>query len=279
MIDLHTHTTASDGTYTPEDLVALAHELGISHLAITDHDSVQAIAPAREACKKLGITLIPAIELSVRYRDRPMDILGYGIQPDHPRLTEALATQIERRNRRIPLMLKRLEERGLNLTEADVREAAQGQVIGRPHIARALVDKGVVDSIAEAFEKYLGRGRSGYVPKEVLAPIDAIQLIKKTGGLAVLAHPTYLRFDGDEFEVMLGELIEAGLEGIEVYYSQHTQEEVEAYEQAAKRHGLLATGGSDFHGANKPHIRLGIGPMGQPLHEELALNLLDRVAS
>lgn len=274
MIELHCHTTASDGTYTPERLVEHAFELGITHLAITDHDSTAALDPAARACADRGIRLIPGVELSTSYKGRPMDILGYGFDPDAPVLKRALADMIDKRNARTPKIVARLQEEGVPIALEDVLQAASGDAVGRPHIARALVNRGVVASVQEAFERYIGRGCPAYVPKEVFQPGEAIGVIREAGGIAVLAHPRFLKFTEGEFEALLDFLTGAGLGGIEAYYSQHSREEAERFAAAAAKRGLVATGGSDFHGENKPDIPLGIGPEGQPLPERIAEELI-----
>jgi len=277
VIELHCHTTASDGTLTPAELVEVAASLGITHLAVTDHDTTAAIEEARRSCDEVGITLIPAVEVSASYQGRPIDLLGYGIDPRNPRLVSALAGMVKRRAARLGAILARLRSAGIDLEEEEVTQLAAGGVVGRPHIAQALVRRGVVSSVAEAFERYLARGRPGYVPKENFTPEEAIALITGAGGIACLAHPCYLKLDDDQFSSLLDRLIAAGLAGLEVYYSQHTAEDVERFGRFAARRGLLATGGSDFHGATKPHIRLGIGPLGEPLPDALAHQLLARL--
>ena len=275
MIDLHCHTTASDGTLTPHELVELAAARGFTHLAITDHDSVAGTKAAAPLCRTAGILLIPAVELSTEYEGQPVDILGYGIDPDAPVLGSALRAMVTARAERLPRMIERLRGAGIDITREEVERFAEGGVVGRPHLARALVERGVVANVSEAFERYIGRGRVGYEPKEVLTPEQAIAVVKDAGGIAVLAHPCYLKLDDAEFDRMLDRLTAAGLAGIEVYYSQHTPDHVQRFEACARERRLLATGGSDFHGASKPHIALGDGPGGRPLPAELAAALLD----
>lgn len=278
MIDLHCHTLASDGTQTPAQLVGLAHQLGFTHLAITDHDSVASVREAQGCGEACGIKVIPAVELSARYQGQPMDILGYGINPESPQLTRALRKMVARRNDRTPKIIDRLVEHGIEISLDDVLASAGGEVIGRPHVARALVNRGVVGSIQEAFERHIGRGRYGYVAKEVFTLEEAVHVIQKSGGIAVLAHPRYLHLSIEEFERMMDVLVGAGLSGIEVYYSQHSCSQVERFAAAAERRNLLATGGSDYHGETKPHINLGMGPGGKPVPERLAHDLLSFIA-
>ncbi len=277
MIELHCHTTASDGTFTPQELVAHAVELGMTHLAITDHDSVAGVIAAQPLCRAASIRLIPAIELSTRYQEQPVDVLGYGIDPDSKALRSTLQRTVTARNERMPRMVERLRAAGVAIELEDVLRQAPGGVVGRPHVAHALVEKGIVADVQEAFTKYLARGKAGYVPKEVLSPEEAVGVIQSAGGIAVLAHPCYLKLATEEFGHFLDRLIAAGLTGLEVYYSQHTSADVDRFSQWARQRSLVSTGGSDFHGTNKPHIKLGLGPEGEPLSDRLAEELLDAI--
>lgn len=278
MIDLHCHTTASDGTLSPEAVVAHAAKSKISHLAITDHDTTRGVLEAQAAARAYDVHLIPAIELSASVAGQPMDLLGYGIDPRHPPLLAALDEMVRRRKERIAAMIERLNAQGVALDQEQVFVHARGGVIGRPHIARALVERGHAASVAEAFERYLKRGRAAYVPKESFSPEEAVGLIVDAGGLPVLAHPGYLKMDDEALGGLLDRLVAAGLGGIEVYYSQHTPQDVARFKRMARERDLVATGGSDFHGATKPHIQLGRGPQGEPLPRQLAENLLAALA-
>lgn len=246
-------------------------------MAITDHDTVDGVVRAAPLCRERGIVLIPAIELSSTYHGRSMDLLGYGIDPTHPGLVQALDSAVRERRMRIPKMIARLRAQGIELSEEDVYALAPNGVVGRPHVALALVNRGAAADVADAFERYLVRGKAGFVPKENLPPEKAIQLINSAGGLAVLAHPRYLKMTEAELNEALDRLMAAGLAGLEVYYSQHTAADVQLYDRIAQERGLLVTGGSDFHGQNKPHIPLGAGPKGKPLPRELAENLLEAI--
>lgn len=274
MIDLHVHTTASDGSYSPLEVVQLAARMNLTHLAITDHDTVAAVEETARHCDVYGITLIPAIELSSIYHGVSVDILGYGIDPTSPMLLNTLKRLAITRQERIAHMVKRLQEAGFPIELSDVQQAAADGVWGRPHIARALVNLGLVDTIKEAFERYIGKGKPAYIPKESLSSYDAIGLIAQVGGIAVLAHPRFLKMGEDDFQSMLRDLVGTGLGGIEVYYSQHSLEDVRRYEGLAKAFGLIVTGGSDFHGKNKPDIALGEGPLGQPIEARIATDLI-----
>lgn len=249
----------------------------MTHLAITDHDTTAGLAEAGRACAEASIQLIPAIELSTRFEGSSVDILGYGIDPECKTLQDVLGKLIEARRARIPQMLARLQEIGIDIEPGDIARWSAGGVIGRPHIAQALVAKGVVDDVAEAFGKYIGKGRPGYVAKEVLSVEEAIGVIRAAGGIAVLAHPGFVSLPPQRFEAMLNIMVDAGLAGIEVFYSQHGADDVARYSTYAKQRRLLATGGSDFHGSAKPHIELGLGPEGKPLPTKLAFDLIQAI--
>jgi len=257
-IDLHTHTTASDGTLTPRELVSLAVEIGLSAIAITDHDTVGGVEEALSEGRKLGLEVIPGIEISAEF-EREMHILGYYIDYCSPILQESLQRLQEFRKRRNPQIVEKLRQLGFLITIEEVEREAGGEIIGRPHIAKALVRKGYVKSIQEAFEYYLSDGKPAYIKKEKLTPQEAIQTILTAGGLPVLAHPKYLALNQDRLGKLIDQLVQWGLKGIEVYYSAHSVGETRRYLALAKKYELLVSGGSDFHGINKPDIRLGRG--------------------
>jgi predicted metal-dependent phosphoesterase TrpH len=270
VIDLHAHTTASDGSLTPTELVALARERGLRALGVTDHDTVGGVEEAVAAGHLAGVEVVPGIELSVDYPHGQFHLLGYFIDPRSAVLSDRLTALQENRRTRNTRMLERLQALGLPLTLEDVVREAGGGQIGRPHMALALVRQGVVASTQEAFDRYLADGRPGHVPKLKLPPEEAIPLIHAAGGRAVLAHPYSLRFpDTAAFDVEIARLREAGLDGLEAYYSQHTPEQTARFLALAARVGLLVTGGSDFHGRSKPHVHLGVVHDGQALPDEL----------
>lgn len=270
-IDLHTHTTASDGTFTPSEVVRLAVELGIKALAITDHDTIDGIEEALLEGSKLGLEIIPGIEISVDFV-KEMHILGYFIDLNCLSLKATLDKLQDFRRKRNPLIVQRLQKLGFNITLQEVLETAGGESVGRPHIGKVLMDKGYVKSISEAFEKYLAVGKPAYLEKEKLSPKEAIGIIIKAGGIPVLAHPKFLQLD----EVSLGEILlyltNLGLKGIEAYYSTHSLEETKQYLRLAEKYNLAVSGGSDFHGSNKPEIILGRGTEGLPLDNRILVN-------
>ncbi|QGG49335.1 PHP domain-containing protein [Heliorestis convoluta] len=257
-IDLHTHSTASDGTFRPSELVQKAKAEGVSVLAITDHDTVDGVEEAQTWGRLLGIEVIGGVELSVNYNNQEMHILGYHVDRKNPLLLEGLHKLRHYRDIRNPLMIERLQKMGISITLEEVEEMARGQIVGRPHFAQVLMRKGIVSSTAEAFERFLGAGQAAYVKKEKLTPQEGIELLKQAGAIPVLAHPIYLeKQEKESFSAILGELVSYGLRGIEAYYPEHSAEDVKKFVSLAQEHHLLITGGSDFHGSNKPKTRLG----------------------
>ncbi|MDA8233472.1 MAG: PHP domain-containing protein [Clostridia bacterium] len=275
MIDLHVHTTASDGTLTPGELVALAREKGLRAVAITDHDTVDGVGEALEAGSRLGIEVIPGVEISVDHKGGEMHILGYYFNPQSPYLLEQLNLLQEYRNQRNPKMVDRLNQLGLKVTLEELEGEAGGKVIGRPHLASLMVKKGYVRTKQEAFDRYLATGKPAYFKKEKLTPAEGIELVTKAGGLAVLAHPKYLKeaAQPQQLAELLEELKGFGLKGIEAYYSAHKPKETACYLELAGKLGLVVTGGSDFHGANKPEINLGTGDGNLLIPDELLRGL------
>ncbi|AVX20236.1 hypothetical protein SAMN02745885_02356 [Carboxydocella sporoproducens DSM 16521] len=259
MIDLHTHTTASDGTFRPAELVELAYKQGLAALAITDHDVVDGLAEGIARGRELGLPVISGVEISVEWQGREMHILGYYIDHQHPQLLQNLAQLREFRAQRNPKMVEKLQALGIEITMAEVEAKAQGQVVGRPHFAAVLLEKGVVSSVNEAFDKYLARGGLAYVPKERLTPREGITLIRQAGGVPVLAHPRYLGLAQSQLVDLARELRDYGLAGIEVYYSENSEADTAQARAVAEELGLVMTGGTDFHGTNKPEIQLGRG--------------------
>ncbi len=261
MIDLHTHTTASDGRLTPEELITHAEDVGLCAVAITDHDTVDGIAPARRHAREIGMPFVPGIEISAEYiATGTMHILGYFIDETTESFSDALAFLKQARKKRNPLIIERLNHYGVDITMEDVRcEAGSGQ-IGRPHFARAIVRKGFASSIPEAFERYVKKGAPCYVNKERFSPQRAIELIRKARGIPVIAHPKTLAMDFNrELPRLLAQLKEMGLMGLEAYYYNHSRSEEEYFLRLCRKYAMLATGGSDFHGDNKPKVALGKG--------------------
>lgn len=256
-IDLHMHTTHSDGSYTPRELVRYAKEKHLDCISVTDHDTLSSFGESAEEAKKQGIELIPGVEISAQFEPGTLHILGFFLDPDHAGLRAGLSDIQKARAERNPQIVEQLNRLGVAITYEEVRAESGGKQVGRPHFAKVLLKKGVVKSMQEAFDRYLSKGKPAYIDKRRLSSRDAIRMIHEAGGVAVIAHPKQMRLDEEklsrEFERLVGE----GLGGIEVYNSCQNRNEAELYKRLAKRFNLLITGGSDFHGANKPDVDLG----------------------
>jgi predicted metal-dependent phosphoesterase TrpH len=282
-IDLHTHTTHSDGSASPEELIARASAKCARSIAITDHDTVDAFAEAWAAADRFGIEFVPGIEISADFSPGTMHILGYFIDGESPALKEKLAMLKNAREERNPEIARRLEGLGFDISYEEVSQLAGNKVVGRPHFASVLVKKGYVRNIQEAFDRLLKKGAPAYVERARLSPRDAIELIHRAGGVAVLAHPYQLKLSSDEAaDELVAELTALGLDGIEAIYSRHSPDQRSMYSEIAVRHHLLITGGSDYHGSYKPDIDLvtGLGDLEVPyaLLEALKARAIDRDA-
>jgi len=252
-IDLHVHTNASDGKLSPVELIALAVSRGVGLLAIADHDTVAGIAPALEAARRSpNLCLVPAIELSSHAPGNEVHILGYFIQYDNSELARELKILQDSRGERAQAIVTKLQGLGLEISLARVQEIAGVGSVGRPHIAQALMEKGYVNDFREVFEKFLGQGCPAYVERHKLTPTQAIELVLRYGGLPVLAHPTTLNLD----ELLPG-MLSAGLVGLEVYYKDFSAETRQDLANLARRHQLIATGGTDYHGIEPDEVILG----------------------
>lgn len=244
-VDLHAHTRYSDGSLTPAELVDRAVDAGLAALGITDHDSTDGIAEARAAAEG-RIEIVPGIEVSSSRGGHEMHVLGYYLDPENPTLRERLADfRVERRDR-VLAMANRLDAAGVPVDADDVIARAGAGVVGRPHVAEALLRAGHVASVDDAFRRYLGPGGIAYVARPLFRPERAVELIHEAGGISVLAHP-----GGAMSDTVIESLAEAGLRGIEVWHPQHNPQTVRRYQALAARLGLLATGGSDYHGPGR----------------------------
>lgn len=246
MVDLHLHSTASDGTLKPGELVRRAAEEGFDTLALTDHDSVAGIAEAGEAAAAYGLRLIAGAELSCGAQ-KEIHVLGYGLNTHSEALLRFLSGLREQREERAARMVELLERNGVPVSLARVHELARG-VVARPHVARALVEAGHVATVSEAFDRYLGTGRCAYVPKADVKVADAVRLIHEAGGAAVLAHPMELGLGFTVLEPLIAEWKAQGLDGVEVWHPSAAGNHAQALLSIARREGLIVTGGSDFHG-------------------------------
>jgi 3',5'-nucleoside bisphosphate phosphatase len=258
-LDLHLHTTHSDGSCTPTEVVGLAHQAKVTALAITDHDITSGIPEAIAAGEQYGIEIIPGVEISSIMGSSELHILGYFLNWQDSLLNERFKSLRDSRHRRNPQIVDRLQSLGIDITYDEVRALAGSDSVGRPHIARALMDKGVVASAKEAFDRFLADGKPAYVPRELPSPAEAIHWIKAAGGLAVLAHPTWVKLTDQTLAELVRRLKAEGLDGVEVYYSTHAARQTREYLGLTQQLDLLVTGGSDFHGITKPGIEVGIG--------------------
>lgn len=270
MIDLHTHTTFSDGSLTPAQLVEAAAAMGLSAVAVTDHDTVDGLPEALAAGERLGIEVVPGVEINLEHDRVTMDMLGYFLagRPSDE-LKAELAELRAYRDERNARMLERLAELGMPLDPDDLASAAENGAVGRPHIGEAMVRRGYAASIGEAFDLYLRRGAPAWVDRRRLALGTALRLLRASGGLPVLAHPGIIRTDAAGLARIVRDAARAGLAGIECYYPLHDEATVAACLGLAARYGLVATGGSDFHGSVKPKAVLGIGSGGNSVPDSV----------
>jgi predicted metal-dependent phosphoesterase TrpH len=260
VIDLHTHSTHSDGSDSPRDLVLHAKRAGAAAIALTDHDTVDGLDEALMTARECDIEFVNGIEISAEYSPGTMHILGYFINPENQSLAGQLFELREARANRNPQIATRLQELGIDLKYEEVVAVARSEVVGRPHFARVLLEKGCVKSIQEAFDKYLAKGASAFVDKRRLLPDETIRIIHAAGGAAVLAHPYQLKCRSeDELAKLLNRLALLGLDGVEAIYSRHSPSERSRYRDMAVDLGLIVTGGSDYHGTYKPDLDIVTG--------------------
>ncbi len=257
-IDLHTHSTCSDGTLTPTEVVKEAKKAGLSAIALTDHDTIDGLTEAIEAGKKYVIEVITGIEFSVA-ADTEMHLLGLNFKIDCPEIRNILDEMIIQRDIRNYKVIELLDNIGIHITIEDILAEATSKVTGRSQIAKAMQKKGYISSIKEAFDKYLSFGKPAFVPRSTLTPEKAIEIIKKSGGKSFLAHLNQTGKSDEELYEILAHLKECGLDGIEGYYTEYTDDMNERYRKMADKLDLLLSGGSDFHGANKDNISIGTG--------------------
>lgn len=250
--DLHIHTNKSDSTFSPEEVVKYAAKIGLHAIAITDHDSIDAIPVVTKYAAKYDIEIIPGVELSSDTNGEEVHILGYFIDTEAKWFIEKLEFLRQARLKRAQQIIGKLTEMRIVIDLKDVLNTSGEGAIGRMHIARVLVDRNYVSTITDAFQKYIGRGRYAYVKKHKITPKEAMDMIKKLGGISVLAHPGIMNNDA-----VIPDMVKYGLRGIEVYHTDHKQSGVEKYTEIAKRYNLLITGGSDCHGIGKGRILMG----------------------
>ena len=259
MIDLHCHSTFSDGSLTPEQLAEEGVKAGLSALALTDHDTVAGLPRFLAAGGGQPIRLVPGVELSVDCSSGVMHMLGYWMDMDNAELARQMAWVRDARTMRNRAMLAKLNELGFAMTWEEVQAVAGEDVVGRPHFAQVMLRKGYARDKNEVFDRWLGNGKPAYVDRARLTAEAAVALIRGAGGVAVLAHPSSLRIGRDAMAALFGELAAAGLAGVECYYSEHSADLTREYLALADKAGLVPTGGSDFHGEVTPGVRLGVG--------------------
>ena len=273
MIDLHTHSDASDGSDPPATLMAMAARVGLSAIALTDHDTLEGMSEARVAAAEHGVRLIPGCELSCEVRHGAMHMLVYFLDDGPGPLQDRLASLQAARSDRNDRIVGVLRAAGMDVTVEEILEEAGRGSVGRPHIASVLMRKGYVTSIQQAFDDWLADGRPAYLDRERLDPEEAIGLAHASGAVTVVAHPTSLRLDPEALDSFVGDLADMGLDGLECEYGRFAPEVRASYRALAERHGLCVTGGSDYHGTYKPDLALGTGLGDLKVPEEL----LDRL--
>ncbi|UWG98651.1 PHP domain-containing protein [Dehalobacter sp. DCM] len=263
--DLHCHTTESDGVCTPAQVVRQAWEVGLKAVAITDHDTISGWSEAEKAGKQYHITVLKGIEINTDWEGREVHILGYALNANDDNLATRLSELREKRVQRIKKMIGKLSQCGVDIAFEDVLKHAEGDSIGRPHIAQALIEKKVVDNVHIAFDKYLKIGRPAYVPRNKLDPAEAIRIIRDAGGVAVVAHPGSFCTAQE-----ISQWVKVGLQGIEVFHPENSADDRWRLTKIAKQNGLIITGGSDYHGHSvKPGINLGDWGVGMNVIKEI----------
>lgn len=258
-VDLHVHSNCSDGTLSPAELVSYACEKGLRAFALTDHDTVAGLPEAFDAAKGTSLEVIAGIEFSTEYHGKDIHVVGLDIDYRSADFLEQLARFQNSRDIRNEKIIRKMQEGGIDISHEQMEAEFGDAVWTRAHFARYLRDHGYVAEMPEAFEKYIGENCRYFVPREKVTPLQAVHLISSTGGIPILAHPMLYRLPEAEMDLLLSSLKKAGLIGIEAIYSTHSALDENFVRQLAKRHGLLISGGSDFHGSNKPYIDLGVG--------------------
>lgn len=273
-VDLHTHSTASDGTDSPDQLVRLASAARLTAIALTDHDTMEGLPEAQAAAEREGIELIPGVELSLEREDGGMHLVVLWLEPGPGPLQDKLAALQQGREGRNARIVEILDQHGMELTVAEVADEAGGGSVGRPHIAAVMMRKGYVPDMRTAFDEWLGTGKPAYVARPRLNPEEGIGLARQSGAVPILSHPHTLGISrAEDMAALLDRLREAGLVGLEAVYSSYRRHEREGYAHLARRFGLIPSGGSDYHGDYKPGLQIGsgYGDLGVPeaLMEEL----------
>ena len=274
-VDLHTHSTCSDGSQPPDAIVAAALAAGLRAVALTDHDNLDGIAAARRAADRAGVDLVAGTELSCTWPHGGFHLLVYFLEPRPGPLQDRLEEIRTGRSGRNTRIVGKLRDLGIDISLAEVVGQAGGEVVGRPHFARVLVRKGVVSTIGEAFDRFLASGRPAYVDRFRLAPAEAITLARASGAVPVVAHPHTLALEAADLARAAHDLAGQGLMGWESYYAEYLPEVREAMARIARRAGLVPTGGSDYHGSYKPGIEIGTGRGDMVVPDEAYTGLLE----
>ena len=259
IVDLHAHTTESDGSFTPEELILEAKRVGLSEIAITDHDSISGIKKAAPIAAECDIELIPGVELSTDYNGKEVHVVGLFIDIENKYFLRKIKEFKENRDNRNAIMVENLQKEGFSITMEDLMAENPDCVITRANIARFLYEHGMIPTIQTAFEKYIGDNCKCYVNRFKITPMDGVRLIKEAGGTAILAHPLLYHMSDATLQKMVDEMKEAGLDGIEAIYCTYTPSEERQMKKFAQENHLLISGGSDFHGTTKPNLNLGTG--------------------
>lgn len=272
-VDLHMHSTYSDGTKNIIEILEIITKRNIRLFSITDHDNIKGQKETLKLAKERGLLYIPGVEISCKYSGGVLDILGYNVSHDNEALENFLSGLVEHRKKRNKMIIDKLNKLGIEISMEELSSESDSTVIGRPHISRAMLKKGYIQTLEDAFEKYIGEGKPAYVEKNKYEPEEVISRIRKAGGVAVLAHPLSLKLDTESLEKKVRELAHAGLQGIEVFYKAYSDEDKMNLLRIAKKFHLFITGGSDYHGENKPGIEPGV-----EIPEELLKDFLKEIS-
>jgi predicted metal-dependent phosphoesterase TrpH len=274
-VDLHLHSNCSDGSLTPEEIVTGAVAAGLTGMALTDHDTLEGLAVASATARQASMRFVGGTELSVLWRRQSMHLLVYFLDPEPGPLQDRMEELRQSRQQRNHQIATKLQELGLDITIEEVTMEAGGGVIGRPHFAAVMIGKGYVANVPEAFDRYLATGRPGYVGRKRLTAEEAIRLSRKSGAVPVIAHPHTLSLRAEEFATGFSDLVAAGLGGIEAYYGEYTPAMRSRIAAICSDLGIVATGGSDYHGRYKPHLEIGTGKGDLRVPDEALEALLD----
>lgn len=277
LIDLHAHSTASDGSLSPETLIDFAIEQGVGVLALCDHDTTAGLESFLSYGTDKNIKTIPGVELSATWDIGNCHITGLGVRNDYEPLESVLQQTRDSRDNRNVHIIEKINSFGIAITLDEVEALAGGEVVARPHIARIMLQQGYVSSVQEAFDKYLAKGAPAYVDRYRLEPEKTVELLKEAGSLTVLAHPSQLQIPTEQIDSLAKRLKQVGLAGIEVYTPYTSDDNIEPYCAIANKHGLFITGGSDFHGESKPDHYLGYYRKEKPIPEECAEGILNTI--